>query len=60
MLRYSLEYPDVTFTLTGHGEETEDVWRKWYKDGIIVGEWEFEGFNIPSDPPKRVSEENHK
>jgi len=26
-------YPDVTFTLHGEGEETEDIWKKYFKGG---------------------------
>jgi len=33
MLNYSLQKPEVTFLLEGEGEETGDIWRKYFKNG---------------------------
>lgn len=33
MTQLSLEYPDMIFLLEGWGEELDDVWRKYFKDG---------------------------
>jgi hypothetical protein len=30
----SREYPDILFILTGEGEESGDVWRKYFKNGL--------------------------
>ena len=38
MLEYSKEYPDVLFTLEGQGEEAEDRWAAYFKNG----KWQFE------------------
>lgn len=35
MLAISTQYPNVTFVLEGHGEETGDVWKKWYRNGNV-------------------------
>jgi len=36
MLEMSLVYPDVTFILTGEGEDTPDFWQTKYKDGKMA------------------------
>ena len=33
MLKYSKLYPDTVFEITGYGEEQEDIWKAYYKDG---------------------------
>jgi len=33
MRAFSLEHPGVLFEMTGEGEENEDMWRKYFKDG---------------------------
>jgi len=33
MLALSKEFPDVTFILSGEGEESPDFWKTKYKDG---------------------------
>lgn len=33
MIQLSEKFPDVIFTLEGHGEEFGDVWREYYKNG---------------------------
>lgn len=33
MRKLSKVFPDALFTLTGHGEDEEDIWREFYKDG---------------------------
>ena len=41
MLAMSLEFPDVTFILTGEGEDSPDFWQAKYKAGKmakVVGE----------------------
>lgn len=35
MKEISLKFPDVLFTLNGEGEETGDIWRKYFKNGKI-------------------------
>lgn len=35
MKTLSLVFPDVTFQLTGYGEETGDIWRAYYRNGVI-------------------------
>jgi hypothetical protein len=49
MITLSAHFPDVLFTLDGEGEETGDIWRKWYKNGILLGIWTLE-FNVPEYP----------
>ena len=34
MREYSEEYPDVLFELSGEGEESGDIWRAYYKNGL--------------------------
>lgn len=33
MRDFSRKYPEVLFELTGEGEETGDMWRKYFKNG---------------------------
>jgi hypothetical protein len=33
MREISKRYPDVTFVLSGEGEETGDLWKKYFRDG---------------------------
>lgn len=33
MLELSIEIPDLLFCLHGEGEDTEDLWNKYYKNG---------------------------
>ena len=33
MRRISLAYPDITFVLSGEGEEVEDMWKAYYNNG---------------------------
>lgn len=33
MLGLSSKYPSVEFVLEGYGEEREDIWKKYYKNG---------------------------
>ena len=37
MIAYSKKYPEVVFTLTGIGEEPDDMWRDYYKNGKLHG-----------------------
>jgi hypothetical protein len=30
----SQEYPDILFILNGEGEESGDIWRKYFKNGL--------------------------
>lgn len=52
MREYSLDYPEVTFTLDGFGEEHNDVWRKWFKNGDTQGWRQPEPDGAPDAPPK--------
>jgi hypothetical protein len=48
MRALSEEYPGVLFTLTGYGEESGDVWRKYFRDGrmqLAPAKIIFEDFN---------------
>lgn len=38
MKQISLEYPDILFTLKGNGEEDEDIWTNYYKNGRVQTE----------------------
>lgn len=33
LIEYSKQYPDVIFILSGEGEEAEDLWKSYYKNG---------------------------
>jgi len=33
MIKYSLSKPDVLFVLDGDGEDSGDIWRKYFKNG---------------------------
>ena len=33
MIKFSLLFPDVLFTLWGNGEENEDMWVAYFKNG---------------------------
>lgn len=53
MRKLSLMYPEVSFRLDGEGEESGDVWVKWFKNGKMA-EWRLvvslpEGLEPPAD-----------
>lgn len=33
MIRISKQFPDVVFDLAGHGDDQDDIWKTYYKDG---------------------------
>lgn len=35
LIELSKRFPEVLFTLEGHGEEKEDIWREYYRNGQI-------------------------
>lgn len=35
MKAVSAKYPDVLFTLTGYGDEQDDIWRKYFMGGKV-------------------------
>jgi hypothetical protein len=35
MVEFSKQYPNIVFTLSGEGDETGDLWRKYFKDGKV-------------------------
>lgn len=35
MKTYSQKYPEVLFILSGEGEESGDIWRKYFKNGRV-------------------------
>ena len=39
MLTVSSRYPDVLFILDGDGEESGDIWRKFFQNGKMLREW---------------------
>lgn len=51
MRRLSLRFPDVVFTLNGEGEESGDVWVKYFKDGKMQVDKAVIKF-APFDPKK--------
>lgn len=38
MKKYSLMFPDAVFCLYGDGEESDDLWRQYYKNGKVQHE----------------------
>ena len=39
MKAFSLKYPDTVFILSGSGEEDEDIWVKYFKNGKMQEEY---------------------
>lgn len=39
MLSASIQYPHILFILTGEGEERNDNWRKYYRNGKSAVSW---------------------
>ena len=37
MITLSMEFPDITFVLSGKGEDADDVWTNYYKNGYSYG-----------------------
>jgi len=35
MVKVSKQLPEVTFQVDGHGEESGDIWRNYWKDGKV-------------------------
>ena len=33
MIRISKQFSDVVFDLAGHGDDQDDIWKTYYKDG---------------------------
>ncbi len=33
LVEFSQKYPDIVFTLEGEGEESGDIWKKYFKNG---------------------------
>lgn len=36
MIEFSKQYPDTVFKLHGEGEERDDVWEKFFKNGKMI------------------------
>jgi hypothetical protein len=47
MLGISAKYHETLFKLDGEGEESGDVWRKFYKGGVMIKEW-----RVDATPPE--------
>jgi len=46
--KFSKEYPDILFTLSGEGEESGDIWKAYHKNGKVQhvnAQLVFEEFN---------------
>ena len=52
MARVSLKWPDVVFRLDGDGEETGDLWTKYWSNGKVQTERAAEWVPPPFDPEK--------
>lgn len=35
MIEYSKKYPNVVFCLSGEGQDTGDLWKSYYKNGLV-------------------------
>ena len=49
MIKMSLVFPDVIFLLEGEGEESGDIWKKYYKNGkiqICKAKMTFDDFDV--------------
>lgn len=49
MTSLSKKYPDVLFLLEGKGEESEDIWKAYFKDGyaqIVRARMVFDNFSV--------------
>lgn len=49
MIAYSRKFPEVEFRLDGTGEESEDIWVKWFKNGAMQT-WRL-SVDRPINPP---------
>lgn len=38
MSEYSKRYPDILFQIDGNGEEADDIWREYWKEGKVQHE----------------------
>lgn len=58
MIELSKVFPDVKFRLDGEGEESFDIWVKWYHGGKQTGVWRCPDPDIPTgfDPPEEETE----
>lgn len=52
MIEYSKRFPDFVFILDGEGEESGDIWRKFYKNGKSY-EWKLE-YALPDFDPNNL------
>ncbi len=50
MRKYSKENQGVTFRLYGNGEESPDIWVKWFRNGEMQS-WRFDESLIPKSAP---------
>ena len=35
MRSFSKKYPDLIFVVTGEGEDNDDIWKAYFKDGLM-------------------------
>lgn len=52
MCAYSLKYPDTLFTISGEGEDSEDIWKAYFKNGKV--QVEHATFQIASFDPSKL------
>ncbi len=64
LLSISRKYPDILFTLSGEGEDKGDLWKKYFKNGLVQtthAEIIYESFDENKlGPPEDLVYQNNK